>query len=307
MNHQKYKRLSPDVDINQTAQLNAPEQLEVYRQRLQRLLGALEASFAADVCKFLKKWLIADFCLKNNFKRVLLGTTGHQIATQLLGQIAKGRGASIFNEVAYFDDKYFGGRVAFCNPMKEFLQKEVAIWNHVNSVQIILQGSLSSIRNAATRQPPYFGSTDLLVEGFFNGLQAGYNVNTVPTVIRLSNKLQKQDYSGKNYPFCPLCLGPRDKLNNLLEIGSTIKSIQRTGGPGSAPQVQTVDCADDWFRTNADEVPIESAFCFGCKRLCIETKTDKRSEFIANLPDFIHANARRSLDSDRTSVQPEHI
>ena len=115
------------------------------------MLGSLEASFAADLCKFLKKWLIADFCLKNNFKRVLLGTTGHQIASQLLGQLAKGRGASIFNEVAYADDKFFGGRVSFCNPMKEFLQKEVAIFNHVNQVPIFLQGSLSAQRNAGVR------------------------------------------------------------------------------------------------------------------------------------------------------------
>jgi len=72
-----------------------------------------------------------------------MGTTGHKIATQLLGQLAKGRGASIFNEVQYFDDKYFGGRVSFCNPMKEFLQKEVAIWNHVKSVPQIMQQSLA--------------------------------------------------------------------------------------------------------------------------------------------------------------------
>jgi len=95
--------------------------METYSNKLQSLIASLEAPFAADVILFLKKWLIADFCLQHNFKRVLMGTTGHRIATQLLGQVAKGRGASIFNEVGYFDDKYFGGRVSFCNPMKEFL------------------------------------------------------------------------------------------------------------------------------------------------------------------------------------------
>ena len=60
-------------------------------------------------------------------------------------------------------------------------------------------------------------------------MQAGYNVNTVPTVIRLTGKLQKQDHSDRQYPFCPLCLGPRDKINNLLEVSSTIKSIKRDG------------------------------------------------------------------------------
>ena len=160
-----------------------------YSSNLQQLLASVEASFAADVCMFLKKWLIADFCLKHNFKKVFMGTTGHKIATQLLGSLAKGRGASIFNEAQYFDDKYFGGRVSFCNPMKEFLQKEIAIFNHVNQVPIILQRSLSQLRNTGIRQPPFFGSSDLLIEGFFKGLQAGYNVNTVPTVVRLTNKL----------------------------------------------------------------------------------------------------------------------
>ena len=126
-----------------------------------------------------------------------------------------------------------------------------------------------------------------MVEGFFKGLQAGYNVNTVPTVIRLTNKIKKQEYTGRRYPFCPLCFGPRDKINNLLEIGSTIKSIKRV--PGEAPQIEYVQEADDWFTSDqgqeqAGSQPIEKAFCFGCKRLCIETSPDKRGTFTALLP-----------------------
>ena len=117
------------------------------REHLAALIGSLDAAFAADLCLYLKKWLIADFCLNFNFKRVLLATTGHSIATKLIGAIAKGRGASIYSEVAYCDDKNFGGRVSFCNPMKEFLQKEIAIFNHKNQVEIIAQKSLAQIRN----------------------------------------------------------------------------------------------------------------------------------------------------------------
>jgi len=75
------------------------EKQEEYIGRMQVLLNTLEASFAADLCMFFKKWLISDFCIRYNFKKVFMGTTGHKIATQLLGQLAKGRGASIFNEV----------------------------------------------------------------------------------------------------------------------------------------------------------------------------------------------------------------
>ena len=143
MDAQKFKSLVETLPMNRVEELNQPEKLSEYTQEMQALLGSLEASFAADVCLFLKKWLIADFCIRYNFKRVFLGTTGHKIATQLLGQIAKGRGASIFSEVAYFDDKNFGGRVSFCNPMKEFLQKEIAIFNYVNDVSIISRLSLA--------------------------------------------------------------------------------------------------------------------------------------------------------------------
>ena len=121
MDQEKYKTLSQSLPVNQTVQLDNPEKRDEYFANMQSLLLSLEASFAADACMFFKKWLIADFCLTHNFKKAFLGTTGHKIATQLLGQIAKGRGASIFNEVQYFDDKYFGGRVSLCNPMKDFL------------------------------------------------------------------------------------------------------------------------------------------------------------------------------------------
>ena len=132
MDAQKFKEPGTTMPLNATVELSEPARMAEYSEKLQSLVGSLEASFAADVCLFLKKWLIADFCLTHNFKRVFMATTGHKIATQLLGNMAKGRGASVFNESAYFDDKYFGGRVSFCNPMKEFLQKEIAIFNHVN-------------------------------------------------------------------------------------------------------------------------------------------------------------------------------
>lgn len=30
---------------------------------------------------YFKKWLIVDFALKYNFKKILFGTTGHKVAT----------------------------------------------------------------------------------------------------------------------------------------------------------------------------------------------------------------------------------
>lgn len=102
-----------------------------------------DSNFREDLIFYLKKWIIADFALKYNFKKVLFGTSGHKVATQLLSQLAKGRGSSISHEISYIDDKNFGGRITFMNPMREFLHKEVALFNYLNKVDIIQQTSLA--------------------------------------------------------------------------------------------------------------------------------------------------------------------
>ena len=117
------------------------------------------------------------------------------------------------------------------NPMRDFLQKEISLWNHNRQLFVIQQGPLAQLLQQGVKKPqpaPAFGSTDLLIEQFFTRLQDKYNVNTVPTVVRLTNKLVKpqDDDDTRLYPFCPLCLGVRDNINNLLEVGSTIKSVE---------------------------------------------------------------------------------
>jgi len=146
------------------------------------------------------------------------------------------------------------------NPMREFLQKEVSLYNYLSKVEIIQQKPLAYLNNPNINAPA-FGSTDHLIEKFFNKLQDKYNVNTVPTVVRLTNKLLKGEIEGK-YPFCPLCFGVRDTINNLLEMGSTIKSvIIKEDGTN---EVQTIKSSSEWLCSE-----LEQAFCFGCKRMAI--------------------------------------
>jgi len=97
----------------------------------------IESSFREDLIFYLKRIVISWFCLKYNFKKALLGTTSQKVATALLASICKGRGSSISNEIAYIDDKNFGGRVQFMNPMRDFLIKEIALYNHNRKVSII--------------------------------------------------------------------------------------------------------------------------------------------------------------------------
>ena len=82
--------LESDKYKNSGSQLTPfPHEIEVVElvdktQKLQKLLQTLDSGFAADLVYYLKKWIIADFCLKHDFKRVFLGTSGHKVASQLL-------------------------------------------------------------------------------------------------------------------------------------------------------------------------------------------------------------------------------
>jgi hypothetical protein len=112
------------------------ENLEEKREKLKELIESLSSvsCFREDLIFYLKRWIIIAFAFKHNFEKILFATSGHKVATQLLAQLAKGRGASISHEISYIDDKNFGGRINFMNPMREFLQKEIALYNYSNQV-----------------------------------------------------------------------------------------------------------------------------------------------------------------------------
>ncbi len=85
-----YQTMCADLPINKVVKC-----ANGATSKITDLIESVEPSFQADLVLFLKKWLIADFCLQYNFKRVLVATTGHGIAIKLLSQLSKGRGASI--------------------------------------------------------------------------------------------------------------------------------------------------------------------------------------------------------------------
>lgn len=121
--------------------------IEEKRTRFKKMIECLpiESCFREDLIFYMKRMIIADFCLTHNFKKVLLGTNSHKVASDLLSSICKGRGASIANEISYVDDKNFGGRVSFMNPMRDFLEKEIALYNHNRNVKIIYQVPLAKL------------------------------------------------------------------------------------------------------------------------------------------------------------------
>ena len=144
MENEIFTKIHAELPINKTIEIN---NLEEKQARLKALLDCIgPASFRSDMVFFLKRWLMSDFCLRYNFKRIFVGSSAHKTATNLLAQLAKGRGASLCNDVVGnpTDSKVFGTReVIFCGPMRDFLQKEIGIFNYLNKVDIIQQRTLA--------------------------------------------------------------------------------------------------------------------------------------------------------------------
>jgi hypothetical protein len=59
--------------------------------------------------------------------------------------------------------------------------------------------------------------------------------------MRLTSKLK----GIKPEKTCPICMGVRDKINNLLEVGSTISAITPEG-------VTAVESSNEWFPTDLE-------------------------------------------------------
>jgi len=102
----------------------------------------------------------------------------------------------------------------------------------------------------------------------------------------------------KAFSACPLCLGIRDPINNLLEVGSTVNHIKHL--EGGKIEVTSVKSEKEWFITQTEQV-----LCFGCKRLLIEVKNDKKgggaetaAKLVELLPDCVKVNAERAFMAD---------
>jgi hypothetical protein len=127
--------------------------------------------------------------------------------------IIKGRGFNIKDQVDYIDDHLIKGKVQILFPMRDFLRKEILIYNHLFKVDILYKSFfvLRSIVNL-----PYEGNSDLLLNGFFNKLLEKSHTTT-STVLNTCDRLKKKD---KFLRECQQCLGYVDPVLNKLEIGS---------------------------------------------------------------------------------------
>jgi hypothetical protein len=209
-------------------------------------------SFDTDFNKILIRNIIIYFSRLNKFNKIIFGNSGQSLVSKVFSSIIKGRGFTAKEETSYVDTRFFNGSPIILRPMKDFLDKEILLFNYINKVELLYNTiDIDYKRYNQKHSIPFKGNTDNLIDCFFDNLQ-NKMPSTITTVMGTADKLMERKVSQrKNIPailnnnddnknasnsndhgnsncngflpedkICEFCLSFIDELYNILEIGS---------------------------------------------------------------------------------------
>uniref|UniRef100_A0A493T9A5 Cytoplasmic tRNA 2-thiolation protein 2 n=1 Tax=Anas platyrhynchos platyrhynchos TaxID=8840 RepID=A0A493T9A5_ANAPP len=142
---------------------------------LLRLFEAAETLTAKEeLLQMLRGHLILHTARTRGYPKVMTGESCTRVAVKLLTNLALGRGAFLAVDTGFVDSRH--GDVTLVRPMREYMAKEIAFYNHFFGVPTVITPPLSTKRREKT-------SIHRLMESFLLGLQADFP-STISTVYR---------------------------------------------------------------------------------------------------------------------------
>lgn len=177
-----YKCLVHRVKIEEVS----PEFVNTLKGDTQRVSGLLYIE--------IHKW-IGILANRLGIKKVVTGESASRIASMVLAGICKGAGASVN---VYSGETYELDGVKFSKPMKDLLDKEICIYQHLYKLPLLYRPLLGE--SGFEKQ-----TIDGLVENFLHNLQSKFP-STTHTLLRTASKLVPVRLEQK----CELCNGPKD-------------------------------------------------------------------------------------------------
>ena len=72
------------------------------------------------------------------------------------------------DEIDYIDEHFLSGKISILYPMRDFVKKEIMIYNHLFKVDILYKNLFVF---ATSSNLPFNGNSNLLLNSFFNKLQ----------------------------------------------------------------------------------------------------------------------------------------
>ena len=221
---------------------------------------------------------------KEGYSMVMLADCATRISVRLLSNIAQGRGGDLPYDTGFSDNRH--GDVIFLRPMREFMSKEIALYNFFNAVKTVQVPTFGTMS-------PFHASIDRMTEEFVCGLQADFPF-TVSTIFRTGDKLSFREPC-EDIASCALCGVPLDtqsatissmseKLNNIAIAPKPNQTLQSVGGCCEG-------CDSGCFSLLAEQISKDSvaqALCYGCGL------TFKDAKFtLSDLPPFVAEKVKR--------------
>jgi cytoplasmic tRNA 2-thiolation protein 2 len=146
-----------------------------------------------DLLQQLRMSMVQHVAHELNCSSILIGTSANRAATLLIANTCLGRGMTIPEAPAPTCNK------PFHQPMRDFLLKELTLYNRYTRVESTFTPNFATMRNAKT-------SIQQLSEAFVAGLQSDYP-HTVHTILKSADKLVLPDQLGP-VDICGLCSAP---------------------------------------------------------------------------------------------------
>ena len=246
----------------------------------------------------LRNEVLCKVARDEGYSKVMLGNCATRVAVQLLSNISQGRGGALLYDISFADDRY--ADITFVRPMREFMAKEIALYNYFNGNTTVNIATLAAMSGA-------YSSIDQLTENFVIGLQEEYSF-TVNTIFRTGEKLASKEKMDNDNQ-CTMCGVPINNANRTLnhvtqdvarlEINENILSTK-------VPCLNEFEGACSNICKVASEVEpkltlndIVSTLCYGCQL----TLKDINSLNVDNLPPFLKSAAQKVLQRSKMKEQ----
>uniref|UniRef100_A0A8C3KCA4 Cytoplasmic tRNA 2-thiolation protein 2 n=1 Tax=Calidris pygmaea TaxID=425635 RepID=A0A8C3KCA4_9CHAR len=256
-------------------------------QELQQLFKAVETTTAREeLLQMLRTHLILQTARTKGYTKVMTGESCTRVAIKLLTNLALGRGAFLAVDTGFVDNRH--GDVMVVRPMREYMAKEIAFYNHFFDVPTIITPPLPTKRH----EKP---SIHRLIERFLLGLQEDFP-STISTVYRTGEKLSPAPAKATSESQrCLLCLCALDIAGEEeLALEPTL-IVEETEPVGDG-------CCQDAPAAGAES---KAAFipllCYGCRL------TFKELGPLATLPPYVRAEAQRRILRAQMEQQSQEV
>ncbi|XP_065601465.1 cytoplasmic tRNA 2-thiolation protein 2 isoform X2 [Cyrtonyx montezumae] len=167
-------------------------------EELLRLFDAAETLTAKEeLLQMLRSHLLLHTARTQGYTKVMTGESCTRVAIKLLTNLALGRGAFLAVDTGFVDNRH--GDVTVVRPMRDYMAKEIAFYNHFFGVPTVITPPLHAKRREKT-------SIHRLMESFLLGLQVDFP-STISTVYRTGEKLSVAPAEASSeLQRCLLCL-----------------------------------------------------------------------------------------------------